>query len=124
MISLAVIKILGFAVLLMTLIVGLRFLTCLVASLRARRYLIFVFSTLGFVGIMGAFGMVVIAWFAYAVAHIGKDARTDLMVLLFTVPPFFVVSIVLWLLCGNLRARLQRTAARPDAHGDPDSTAP
>lgn len=56
---------------------------------------------------MASLAMVVIAWFAYAVAHTGKDASTDLRMLLITVPPFFMVSLILWLLCGYLRSRLR-----------------
>ena len=50
---------------------------------------------------------VVIVWFGYAVAHTGKDASSDLTVVLITVPPFFLVSLGLWLLGGKLLSRLR-----------------
>ena len=98
---------LALAVSLATLLVAGRYLWSLVDSLRARRFAIATLSVAGIAVILLLFCAVVIVWFAYAVAHTGKDARTDLILLLSTIPPFFIASIGLWLLGGKLRSRLR-----------------
>lgn len=103
----AVVETLAFLMLIATMLVAARMLWCLVVAIRKREYLILVMSVAGLVGILVAASVVVIVWFGYAVAHIEKTANTDLKVLLFTAPPFFVVSVGLWLLGGKLHSRLR-----------------
>ena len=98
---------LALAVSLATLLVAGRYLWSLVDALQARRYVIATLSAAGIVVIFLLFSTVVIVWFAYAVAHTGKSTRTDLIVLLSTIPPFFIASIGMWLLGGKLRSRLR-----------------
>lgn len=107
MISQGIVVILALFVLLAALLVTGRLLWCLVIALREHRYLISAISVTGVIVIMAALGMLVIVWFGYAVAHIQKDANTDLKVLLITVPPYFLVSLGLWLLGGKLHSRLR-----------------
>ena len=107
MISQAVLGTLALAVVLAALLVVGRLLWCLVIALRERRYVISSISAISLVCIVAALSMVVIVWFGYAVAHTGKDASSDLTVVLITVPPFFLVSLGLWLLGGKLLSRLR-----------------
>lgn len=83
-----------------------RLLWCLVVAVRARRYQVLIISLIGLVGIVAALGTVVVVWFGYGVAHTGKSAKTDLIVLLSSAPPFFFVSFGLWQLGGKLQSRL------------------
>lgn len=94
------------------LLVAGRLAWCIVVALRARRYGIAAVSVAGLVGVVAALGVVVVVWFAYAVSHTGKDASTDLMVLVATVPPFFLVSFGLWFLGGKLLLRLRPGVAQ------------
>ncbi len=107
-----ILGVLALSVLLAALLVGGRLVWCTVVALRARRYGIAIISVVGVVGIVTALSMVVIVWFAYAVAHTGKNANTDLMVLVTTVPPFFLVSFGLWFLGGKLHSRLRSSVAQ------------
>jgi hypothetical protein len=100
------------SVLLAALLVGGRLAWGIVVALRARRYRIAAISIAGLAGIVAALGIVVVLWFAYAVAHTGKNASTDLTVLLATVPPFFLVSFGLWVLGGKLLSRLRPGVAQ------------
>ena len=107
-------EILAFSVLLAFILVVWRLLWCLVNAIRVRRYRIVIISVVGLLGMVSAISAVVIVWFGYGVAHTGKSAKTDLIVLLSTVPPFFLVSFGLWLLGGKLRSRL----AQKDPQGN------
>ncbi len=100
------------AVAVAALLVAVRFVWCLVDALRARRFGIAAFSAAGVVSIFALLGAVVVVWFAYAVAHTGKNTRTDLIILFSTVPPFLLASIGLWLLGGKLRSLLRLAGNR------------
>jgi len=115
---------LAFTVLLAAIFVVGRLLWCLVIAIRARRYQIMIISFVGMVSMVAALSTVVIVWFGYGVAHTGKNAKTDLIVLFSTVPPFFLVSFGLWLLGGKLDLRLRSRVAQQDAQGDSGSAAP
>jgi hypothetical protein len=93
----------------LVLVVG-RLLWCLAVSIRARRYKIMIVSLAGLLLMLLVLSTVVVVWFGYGVAHTGKSARNDMIVLFSTVPPYFLVSIGLWILGGKLLSRL-----RPDA---------
>jgi len=97
----------AFSVLIAVVLVTGRLLWCFVMAMHERRYRILIISAAGIIGIMFALSAVVIVWFGYGVAHTGKNADTDLIVLFSTVPPFFLVSLGLWLLGGKLHSRLQ-----------------
>jgi len=115
---------LAISVLIAVILVIVRLLGCLVIAVRARRYQILIVSVVGLVGMLAALGAVVVVWFGYGVAHTGKSARTDLIVLFSTVPPFFLVSFGLWLLGGKLYSRLQSPVAQPGAQRDGGPSAP
>lgn len=100
------------SVLLAALIVAARFVVCLVRAIRSRRYWWAVLATAGILLILAALGAVIVAWFIYAVAHIGKNASTDLKVLLSTAPPFFLFSVFSWWAAGRLAARLNDRSPR------------
>ena len=104
-----------------TLLVAGRFAWCLVDALQARRYLIAAVSAACVAVIFLLLAAVVIVWFGYAVAHTGKNMRTDLIVLLSTVPPFLLASIALWLFCGKLRSRLRLAQNRKTGNTMPDT---
>lgn len=80
----------------------------MVVALRARRYKIAAASIAGVACIVAAFAAILVVWFGYAVAHTGKDINTDLMVFIFTIPPYFLVSLGLWLLCGKLLSLIRK----------------
>ena len=86
-------------------LVAVQFTACLVAALRRRHHVTSALSVLGLLTQFAALAAVVTAWFAYAVAHTGKDAGTDLEVFLWTIPPYFLVSAALWFAGRRLRAR-------------------
>ena len=117
-------EILAFSVLLAFILVVWRLLWCLVNAIRVRRYRIVIISVVGLLGMVSALSAVVIVWFGYGVAHTGKSAKTDLIVLLSTVPPFFLISLGLRLLGGKLRLRLRSRLAQKDPQGGSGSTAP
>jgi hypothetical protein len=100
------------------LLVGGRLAWCIVVALRARRPGIAAVSVAGLAGIVAALGIVVVLWFAYGMAHTGKNASTDLIVLVATVPPFFLVSFGLWFLGGKLLSRLRPGVARQPRPAD------
>lgn len=103
-----IIGLLAITVVSATLLVAGRFVWCLVDALQARRYLIAATSAASVAVVFALLAAVVIVWFGYAVAHTGKNTRTDLIVLFSTVPPFLLASIALWLFGGKLRSRLRR----------------
>jgi hypothetical protein len=49
---------------------------------------------------------IVVVWFAYAVAHTGKDASSDLIVLASTVAPVYAGSIFVWWFSVYMESRL------------------
>lgn len=96
------------------LVVG-RLLWCFVAAIRARQYRILIVSAVGMIGMIAALGTVALVWFSYGVAHAEKNTKTDLIVLFSTAPPFFLVSLGLWLLGGKLLSRLRSRSAPHDS---------
>lgn len=108
-------KLLGLAVLLAAVLVGGRFVWCLVAAARERRYPVLLLSVAGLAIVIAMLAALVVVWFAYAVAHVEKSASSDLLLFALTVPPYFLVCLVLWWLSGKLLRRLQPGKARVDA---------
>ncbi len=99
----------------MAVLVAGRLVWSLVVAFRSRRYQIVVVSVVGVGCMVALLAAVLIVWFGYAVAHMGKNTETDLTVLLITVPPYFLASIGLWLLGGKLHSRLRSRDAQQDA---------
>ena len=49
---------------------------------------------------------IAVVWFAYGVAHTGKDTMTDLIVLSVTSIPAYAVLFLTWRLASHLEQRL------------------
>ena len=97
---------LGLCVLIVLLAVVGRLLWCMVVGWRERRYGILAISAVGSVVMLAVFAVLIVVWFGYGVAHIGKSARNDFILFFSTVPPYFLMSLGLWLLGGKLVLRL------------------
>jgi len=80
---------------------------CTVRCRRARHLKFTIFSILCVVLLLAMLAAVVVVWFAYAVAHTGKDATSDLIVLASTVAPVYAGSISVWWLSIYMERRLQ-----------------
>ena len=65
------------------------------------------FSILCAVLLLAMLAAVVVVWFAYAVAHTGKDASSDLIVLASTATPVYAGSIFVWWFSAYMESRLQ-----------------
>ncbi len=91
------------AILLSLPVIGLvaivRSLSCAYQCRKAKKTTFFILSCLYIVIMLGVLAFVVIVLFAYGVAHTGKSASTDLMVLASTVIPTYLVAGSIWFLC-------------------------
>ena len=65
-----------------------------------------VFATLNIVLMLVIFSVVVVVWFTYAVAHTGKDASTDLIILGSTGTAIYVGAGFVWWLSHYMDSRL------------------
>ena len=83
---------------------------------RQRRPLTVAVCGAALVSLLASFCAVGVVWFAYAVSHSGKNATSDLKVLLFTCLPFHLLAYGLWRTVRNQAARL-------DAPADPSQDA-
>ncbi len=83
---------------------------CLVRSRRAKNAKFAVVSVLGALTLLALLGAIIVVWFAYGVAHTGKDATTDLVVLASTVAPAYLGVFAAWRFSVYLKKRLS-----PDA---------
>ncbi len=99
---------LALIVLISGLLVAGYLLILLVAAIRHRRRGIAVTAAIAALGELVALAAVFVVWFGYAVAHSGKSADTDVKVLLYTVPPFFIIAAGLAVLGRMLGRRLRR----------------
>ena len=80
-------------------------------SVRAKLTKFAVLAGLGILILLALLAAIVVVWFAYGVAHTGKDATTDLIVLASTVIPAYVVVFCIWRLSGYLEKKgLRRNA--------------
>lgn len=75
-----------------------RAVMCLDRSIRAKRAKFALFSGLGILALLALLAAIIGTWFGYGVAHTGKDATTDLVVLAGTVTPAYLSVFVVWLL--------------------------
>lgn len=80
-----------------------RFLVCFVAGIRTHSFAVSALAVAGILVLLGTVAAIAAVWFAYAVAHTGKDAGTDFLVFASTVPAFFFVAACLWYFSGRLR---------------------
>ncbi len=60
--------------------------------------------------LLALLGAIIVVWFAYGVAHTGKDAATDLVVLASTIAPAYLGAFAAWRFSVYLKKRLS-----PDA---------
>lgn len=72
---------------------------CVLRCGKAGRVKSAVLAGLGIVMLACVFAAVAVAWFAYGVAHTGKDAGTDLMVLGTTGAAIYAAALGLWRGC-------------------------
>ena len=87
-----------------------RTIMCLDRSIRAKHTKYAIFSVLNILILLTFLAAIVVVWFAYGVAHTGKDATTDLVVLASTVTPAYLVVLAIWLVSRRLEKRFGRNA--------------
>jgi len=80
---------------------------CAVRCRRASHLKFTIFSILCIVLVLAILAAVVVVWFAYAVAHTGKDALSDLVVLASTTIPIYAGSVFVWWLAVWMERRLE-----------------
>lgn len=85
-----------------------RIVMCLDRSIRAKHTKFALLSGLNILILLTLLAAIVVVWFAYGVAHTGKDATTDLVVLASTVTPAYVGVFLFWLLSRRLEKGLRR----------------
>ena len=83
---------------------------CFVRSRRAKNAKFSVVSGLGTLTLLALLAAIIVVWFAYGVAHTGKDATTDLFVLASTLTPAYLGAFAAWRFSVYLKKRLS-----PDA---------
>jgi hypothetical protein len=79
---------------------------CFVRSRRAKNTKFAVVSGLGALTLFALLAAIIVVWFAYGVAHTGKDATTDLVVLAGTVTPAYLGAFAAWRFSVYLKKRL------------------
>ena len=77
-----------------------------VRSCRAKNVKYAVVSGHGVLARLVLLAAISVVWFAYGVAHTGKDATTDLVVLAGTVAPAYIGAFVAWRFSAYLKKRL------------------
>ena len=97
------------------LLVAARLVLCCVVAVYAHRFGIVAISIAGVLGVAFLFVALVAMWFAYGLAHTGKDMTTFVRMLLVTGVPYIVGLVGLWLLGGVLARRLPRTSIPRDS---------
>lgn len=85
----------------------LRSLLCAYRCRKAGKTSFFVLSCLYVVIMIGVLAFDVVVLFAYGVAHTGKSASTDLMVLAITFIPTYLVAGSIWFLSRFKEKRLR-----------------
>ncbi len=94
-----------------TLIALGRAVLCAFRSHRARHLKFTLFSILSIVILLVIFAAVVVVWFVYGVAHTGKDATTDLVLLASTGTPVYIGAFSVWWLAVYMEKRLEKDTA-------------
>jgi hypothetical protein len=88
-----------------------RSLLCAYRCRKARKTSFFVFSCLYIVIMISVLAFDVVVLFAYGVAHTGKSASTDLIVLAITITPTYLVAGSIWFLSRFMEKRLSNNGA-------------
>ena len=83
---------------------------CLDRSVRAKNTKFAILAGLGILTLLALLAAILVVWFGYGVAHTGKDATTDLVVLASTVTPAYLGVFCIWRLSSYLEKRLHRNA--------------
>ncbi len=79
---------------------------CFFRSCRAKNTKFAVISVLAALAFIALLSIIIIVWFIYGVAHTGKDATTDLIVLSSTVTPAWFGVFAAWRFSRYLKTRL------------------
>ncbi len=79
---------------------------CFFRSRRAKNAKFAVVSALGALTLLAVLAAIIVVWFIYGVAHTGKDATTDLVVLSSTVAPAYLGAFAAWRFSVYLKKRL------------------
>ena len=85
---------------------------CVYRSYKAKSKIFVFLSSLGIVLMIGMLAFVVIVLFGYGVAHSGKTASTDLMVLAITVIPTYLGAFGIWRLSIFMERRINNNTAK------------
>ncbi len=83
---------------------------CFFRSRKAKNATFAVVSVLSALAFLALLAAIIVVWFIYGVAHTGKDATTDLVVLSSTVVPAYLGAFAAWRFSVYLKRRLS-----PDA---------
>jgi hypothetical protein len=79
---------------------------CFIRSCKAKNVKFAWVSGLGVLTLLVLLAAVLVVWFAYGVAHTGKDATTDFFVIASTVTPAYIGAFVAWRFFVYLKKRL------------------
>ena len=79
---------------------------CFVRSRRAKNTKFAIVSGIGALTLLILLAAIIVVWFAYGVAHTGKDATTDLVVLASTVAPAYLGVFAAWRFSVHLKKKL------------------
>ena len=79
---------------------------CFVRSRRAKNAEFAVVSGIGALALLVLLAAIIVVWFAYGVAHTGKDATTDIVVLASTVAPAYLGVFAAWRFSVFLKKKL------------------
>ncbi len=83
-----------------------RAVLCFFRSISARNTLFSILSGLTILALLGLFATIFVVWFAYGVAHTGKNTATDLTVLASTLLPAYLCVFGVWRLSAYVEKRL------------------
>ena len=90
-------------------VVGIgRSIMCLDRSIRAKYKRSALLAGLGILALLALLAAIGALWFGYGVAHTGKDAATDLVVLASTIVPAYIGAYCVWRLSGHLERKFRR----------------
>jgi hypothetical protein len=82
-----------------------RTIVCFYRSVRAKRTKFAIVAGLNILALLILLAAILVVWFGYGVAHTGKDATTDLVVLASTVTPAYIALFGTWYLSVYLDKR-------------------
>jgi ABC-type proline/glycine betaine transport system permease subunit len=79
---------------------------CFFRSRKAKNATFAVVSVLSALALLALLATIIVVWFIYGVAHTGKDATTDLVVLSSTVVPAYLGAFAAWRFSVYLKKKL------------------